>query len=113
MKNPVLYFEIIGPDAASLKRFYAELFDWPVDTENAEYSAFEAGSAGGIDGGVGPDQNGARRVTVYARVDDLQAYLDKAVSLGGELLVPPTEAGGLTFAQFTDPAGNIMGVYTD
>jgi len=111
--NPVLYFEIIGPDAAPLKRFYADLFGWPVDTENAEYSAFEAGSAGGIDGGVGPGQNGDHRVTVYARVDELQPYLDKAERLGGTVLVPPTETGGLTFAQFTDPAGNIMGVYTD
>ena len=111
--NPVLYFEIIGKDAASLKRFYAEMFGWPVDAETAEYSVFEAGGAGGIDGGVGPDQNSDHRVTVYARVDDPQAYLDKAVRLGGKALVPPTEAGGLTFAQFTDPAGNIMGVYTD
>jgi predicted enzyme related to lactoylglutathione lyase len=111
--NPVQYFEIIGPDARALKQFYAELFGWPVDTENAEYSVFEAGAGGGIDGGVGADQNGDGRVTVYARVDDLQGYLDKAERLGGTLLVPPTDAGGLTFAQFSDPAGNIMGVYTD
>lgn len=113
MPNPVSYFEIIGPDAASLKRFYADLFGWPVDTENAAYSPFEAGGDGGIDGGIGPGQGDERRVTVYARVDDVQAHLDKAERLGGTMLVPPTETGGLTFAQFTDPAGNVMGLYTD
>lgn len=37
MKNPVLFFEIIDPDAVPLKRFYADLFGWRVDTANSQY----------------------------------------------------------------------------
>jgi predicted enzyme related to lactoylglutathione lyase len=42
-----------------------------------------------------------------------EGYLDKAEQLDGKLVTPPTEAGGLTFAQGADPAGNVMGIYTD
>jgi predicted enzyme related to lactoylglutathione lyase len=42
-----------------------------------------------------------------------EGYLDKAEQLDGKLVTPPTEAGGLTFAHVADPAGNVMGIYTD
>jgi predicted enzyme related to lactoylglutathione lyase len=39
-------------------------------------------------------------------VDDLQAYLDKAVSLGGSVMVPPTPIPNIgAFAMFHDPEG--------
>jgi predicted enzyme related to lactoylglutathione lyase len=42
-----------------------------------------------------------------------EGYLDKAEQLDDKLVTPPTEAGGLTFAHVADPAGNVMGIYTD
>jgi predicted enzyme related to lactoylglutathione lyase len=48
---------------------------------------------------------------VYVTVDDLQATLDKAKGLGGEVLMPPMEVpGGPTIAQFKDPQGNLIGI---
>ncbi len=47
----------------------------------------------------------------YAEVDDPQTYLDKAVSLGGKVVMPVTMIPDMvTFAQFTDPEGNIFGI---
>lgn len=111
MSNPVSYFEIIGPDAAALQRFYAELFGWPVAAADAQYGTVKTGDGRGIDGGIGNDQSGNQRVTVYAEVDDLQTYLDKAERLGGHTIVPPTEAGAVTFALLADPAGNVTGIF--
>jgi predicted enzyme related to lactoylglutathione lyase len=69
-----------------------------------------------IGGGVGPlqgaDQPGG--ITVYAKVDDLQAYLDRAEKLGGTTVVPPTALPGDFghFAVFTDPDGNAFGLWS-
>jgi predicted enzyme related to lactoylglutathione lyase len=44
-------------------------------------------------------------------VDDLAACLKKAESMGGKTVVPPTEIPDMvTFAQFQDPEGNIVGL---
>lgn len=67
--------------------------------------------AEGINGGIGPTMGGPDRVIFYVQVSDLQAYLDKAESLGGKTVVPPTEVPGVvTFALFSDPTGNVIGL---
>jgi predicted enzyme related to lactoylglutathione lyase len=43
----------------------------------------------------------------YVEMDDLQAYLDKAASLGGKTLVPPVPIPTGTLARMQDPEGNI------
>src|SRR5437764_11062353 len=111
MANPVVHFEVLGKDGAGLQRFYGELFDWKIDSDNPmNYGMVEAG-AGGIPGGVGPSQDGSTLVTIYVQVDDLQAALDKAGKLGGKAVMPPMDVpGGPSIAQFTDPAGNLVGL---
>lgn len=32
MPNPVVFFEIVGPDGPALQRFHADTFGWTVDT---------------------------------------------------------------------------------
>ena len=50
-------------------------------------------------------------MTVYVQVDDLQAYLDKAESLGGKAIISPTEVPGMgAFAWFSDIDGNTIGL---
>ena len=34
MGRPVVHFEVIGKDAATLQRYYGELFDWKIDANN-------------------------------------------------------------------------------
>ena len=47
----------------------------------------------------------------YVEVDDVQAYLDKAVSLSGKMLVPPVPIPTGTFAWMQDPEGNTVGLW--
>ena len=50
--------------------------------------------------------------TVYARVDDLQKYLERAESLGGKTTMEPMSVGeGTEIAAFTDPQGCWFGLY--
>ena len=111
MGKPVVHFEVLSNDAAKLKTFYADLFDWKIDSNNPmNYGMVETGGEGGINGGIGesPDAQG---VSFYVQVDDLQAYLDRAERLGGKTLMPPTEIPNVvTMALLADPDGNRVGL---
>jgi hypothetical protein len=111
MPNPVVHFEVSGPDAATLQSFYGSLFDWKIDADNEMKYGMVATQEGAIGGGVGPSPDGNGSVTWYVRVDDLQASLDKAESLGGKTVNPPMDVpGGPSIAHFSDPAGNVIGI---
>ena len=96
MPNPVVHFEITGTDGTALQKFYRELFDWKIDTNNEwQYGMVETGGEGGTNGGIAANQDGAAggRVTVYAAVNDLQTFLDKAERMGGSVVMPITDMG--------------------
>ena len=84
MPNPIVHFEIMGSDTAKTQEFYSSLFGWTISSDNpAGYGLALTQDEGGlgINGGIGgADQGGGVRVSVYAQVDDPQAYLDKAVA---------------------------------
>jgi uncharacterized protein len=118
MGQPVAFFEIITPDHERAQKFYAELFGWQVAADPAMggYALVDtsAGEAA-IGGGIGPSEPGDKGgVKIYMRVDDLDAYLDRAEKLGGRRLVPPTDLPGDygRFAVFTDPDGNEVGLWS-
>jgi uncharacterized protein len=113
MGAPVVHFEIIGGKENQLEQFYSELFGWKINSNNPlKYGLVDTGGGpGGINGGVSANQEGVNRVSVYARVDDLQATLDKAEKLGGKTILSPTEVpGGPKLALLADPAGNVTGL---
>jgi len=111
MANPVNHFEVLGQDGPALQQFYGSLFDWKIDAANPMNYGIVAPSEGGIGGGVAASQDGSSVVTFYVQVDDLQAALDKAESLGGKTVMPPMDVpGGPSIAQFSDPAGNVIGL---
>jgi len=114
MGQPIVHFEIMGSDAKRLQQFYADLFAWRIrpagGPETGFYGMIDGGSSG-LAGGIGQEPSGRTRVTVYVQVPDLQAALDRAVSLGGRVAMPPVAVpGGPTMAQIADPDGNITGL---
>ena len=111
MGSPIVHFEILGPDATKLNSFYHDLFGWEIDANNEfNYGMVAVQDDQGIAGGIGAAMDGKPVVTVYAQVPDLQAALDKAVSLGGKVVMEPADLGMIQLAQFTDPAGNLIGL---
>ena len=113
MPNPVIHFEIQVKDAGAAQEFYSKLFDWKIDADNPMNYGVVDTQAGGINGGVTTDP-AAPQVIMYVAVEDLQASLDRAKSLGGKTVVPPTEIPGVvTFAMMADPEGNVIGLVLD
>jgi uncharacterized protein len=99
------WFEVLGADAGRSQAFYAELFGWEVP--GGAYGQVVAGIGGGI--GAGGE---ARWVTVYAAVEDVEATLARAGSLGGTRVYGPNPVDDHTdTGAFRDPAGNLFGVY--
>lgn len=111
----VSWFEVLGPDPDALLSFYTELFGWQAhrsDSGDFVYHEIDTGSGKGIAGGIGGSPDGQPHVNVYAKVDDLQKYLERAESLGGKTIVPPMDVSeGTAIAQFADPQGNVFGLY--
>src|SRR5437588_4251353 len=102
MGNPVVHFDISGPDAAALQSFYGELFGWAVTSlPEMEYALVDTQAGSGINGGIGTSRDGNGGVTFYVFSEDLQASLDKAESLGGRTTQPVTVIPGtVTLAMF-------------
>jgi predicted enzyme related to lactoylglutathione lyase len=112
MGNPVVYFEVLGKDHEALNAFYSELFGWTASpVGDAPYSVVDTGADGSIPGGVGEAADGTEHVTFYVEVDDLDAALRKAESLGGRQILGPTDFPGGSFAQFADPEGHTIGLW--
>ena len=117
MGAPVAYFELMAKDPERIGRFYDELFGWSrSDGGQPGYSLVDTGSGpDGIGGGIGAPDDPSRAGTtrIYMRVDDLQLYLDRAVALGGSVVVPPTPLPGDfgSFAMFADPEGRAVGLW--
>ena len=109
MGAPVTWFEISTDDAAAARGFYAELFGWKLQVIDEINYALVDTDSGGIGGGIGEAQ-GPNQVIFYIEVPDPQASLDRIEEAGGKTIVPVTETEMVTFAQFADPQGNVVGL---
>jgi predicted enzyme related to lactoylglutathione lyase len=105
-----VHWEINARDPKALHTFYETAFGWKIDANNPMGYGMVTAGGSGINGGIGPAQ-GAPGVTFYVRVPDLEAALRRIGELGGSTMVPPTVIPNVvTFAVFTDPQGNRIGL---
>ena len=110
----VVWRELMTSDLERAKGFYGELFGWRLDRDNpAAYGVLPPPGGKGIPGGIG-ERGGVfnHRITFYVETEDLQASLDRAVALGGQVVTPPTPVAGIRVALFEDPEGNVVGLAT-
>ncbi len=80
MANPVVHFEIAGPDGPALRQFYRDLFSWNIEAQSEEMGNYGLvqWSEGGIGGGImetTEDMPDHSYVTFYIQVDDLSGSL--------------------------------------
>jgi predicted enzyme related to lactoylglutathione lyase len=113
MAASVVHWEISAKNSKLLQDFYSNLFGWNINADNPQqYGLVDTGMKMGIGGGIyqGTEQQ-QHGVVIYTQVEDIQAYLDKAVGLGGKVILPITEIPNMvTYAMFADVEGNVMGL---
>ncbi|HEV3003664.1 MAG TPA: VOC family protein [Pirellulales bacterium] len=112
MGCPIVHFEIGCRNAEKTARFYTELLDWKT-TPYGPAQMVDTQDPAGIRGHINSlGHEPHNYVAIYAQVDDLQAYIDKAQRLGGKMLVPPTEVPTMGhFAWIADPEGTVFGLW--
>lgn len=112
MGQAVVHFDISAQNPAALESFYQSVFGWTLNAiPDMNYTIVQPGGGHGIPGGIGPAGEGPGQIAFYVESDDLQADLDKAVSLGGRVTQEVIEIPGtVKLAMFADPAGNQVGL---
>src|SRR5438552_8106827 len=100
--NAIVHFDICGPNEVALHGFYRELVGWKIDPQGPGYALVE--TPGGLRGSLVETQSA--QLSLGVGVPDLASSVDRAVTLGGEVVMPPTDNGWVTKAQVRDPAGN-------
>jgi uncharacterized protein len=122
LKHPVIHFEIVGRDPATLAKFYRDVFGWatkdPMPGDPMQYVTIDTvpGEDGFISGGIGKAPDGYDgHVTWYVRVDNVENALAKIEANGGSRMIGPDKVpmpggGEITIGVFRDPQGNTIGL---
>lgn len=110
MAAKIIHVEVVGKDGPALQRFYSDVFDWELDTNNpGGYGMVRQGEITGAVGGAPEGQPG--HVTFYVHTEDPAATLRRVEELGGRVIMPLTEvAPETTIALFADPEGHVVGI---
>ena len=104
MTQPIVFFDIAGPDDVQLKTFYSSVFNWNPD----QTGQFSVPVIAPIQGTIRKDPSEKR---IYVGVQDVSACLIEIEKAGGTVDVPRFEVPGLVvLGLFRDPAGNPMGL---
>jgi predicted enzyme related to lactoylglutathione lyase len=111
---PVDWFELSCSEPQKAWDFYRDLFGWTIDRQEGDgfvHGGVESGS-GAVKGGIGSSPSGTPQMILYAFVEDLSKYLERAEGLGAKTVMPSTKVDDHThIAVFTDPQGNTFGLY--
>lgn len=114
--SPIVHVEFAARDPQVTAKFYASLFGWQTDVDEAlNYHMFsaEGGPGGGFVAEGGELQMQPREVIVYAGMDDIEGTLARVEELGGKILTPKTEIPHVGwFAIASDPDGRRFGLFT-
>jgi uncharacterized protein len=110
MADPIVFFDIAGPDLAGQAAFYKAVFGWEISPDGRTLVPVQSPLPGALR--VEPPQQGPTTERVlYVGAPDITAALGKVVEHGGAVVFPRYEVPGVVVvALFTDPAGNRTGL---
>jgi predicted enzyme related to lactoylglutathione lyase len=108
----ICYVEIPANDVSVSVRFYQEVFGWQVRRRGDGSIAFDdtVGEVSGtwVNGRPPSPEPG---ILIYIMVDSVAAAVDAVIANGGKIVQPiGIDAPEIT-ARFSDPAGNVFGLY--
>ncbi len=121
MSGRVVHFEVPFDDVDRARAFYQNAFGWNImPMPEMSYTMVSTGPTGDqgpsepgyIGGGMMERNELFRGPIITVQVDDIQDALAKVEALGGKTAQPRRDLGQMgATAYFTDPEGNLMGLY--
>jgi predicted enzyme related to lactoylglutathione lyase len=108
----ICYLEIPAVDIKKSMSFYKSVFGWHIRQRSDGHIAFDDG-VGEVSGTWVTDRKPAATIgiLIYIMVNDINAAIDAVIANGGVIVQPVGMDAPEITARFTDPAGNIMGIY--
>jgi len=110
----ICYIEIPAIDIARSADFYKGVFAWNIRKRGDGSTSFDD-ATGEVSGTwvLGRSPATAPGLLVYIMVDNVAATLDVIAANGGEIVQPIGADAPEITARFSDPAGNVIGLYQE
>src|SRR4030095_16281594 len=108
----VCYIEIPATDVQTSASFYQSVFGWNTRTRGNGSVAFDDG-VGEVSGTwvLGRPPMTEVGLLIYIMVDSVAGTVDKVTANGGTIVQPIGADAPEITARFSDPAGNVLGLY--
>jgi uncharacterized protein len=108
----ICYIDIPAVDIARSADFYAQVFGWEIRKRGDGSTAF-SDTVGQVSGtwSVGRSPASQPGLLIYVMVEDVEATIKAIVANGGEIVQPIGGDAPEITARFSDPAGNVIGIY--
>lgn len=108
----ICYIEIPAADVAQSSTFYEKVFGWSLRKRGDGAIAFDDG-VGQVSGTWVLNRPPMSQVglMVYVMVDSVEETVKSVIANGGKIVQPIGADAPEITARFTDPAGNVIGLY--
>jgi len=108
----ICYIEIPATDIATSSTFYEKVFGWSLRKRGDGAIAFDDG-VGQVSGTWVLNRPPMSQVglMVYVMVDSVEETVKSVTANGGKIVQPIGADAPEITARFTDPAGNVIGLY--
>ncbi len=108
----ICYLEIPAHDIQASASFYHKTFGWKIRTGEDGHVSFDDG-VGEVSGMwvLGKKPMTEAGIIISIMVDDAEATKKLVINHGGKVVYSMKMDSGEVIIHFTDPAGNIMGLY--
>jgi predicted enzyme related to lactoylglutathione lyase len=110
----ICYLEIPALNIRSSAEFYRKVFGWHIRERGDGSLAFDDG-VGEVSGTwrLGRPPTTQAGLLIYIMVDDVTATIELVAANGGQCVQPIGADAPEITARFTDPAGNLFGLYQE
>ena len=108
----ICYIEMAAADVERSSAFYKAVFGWNIRKRGDGAMAFDDG-VGEVSGSwiKGRTPATSPGLLVYIMVDDMEKTIEAVIANGGTIVQPVGMDAPEITARFSDPAGNIIGLY--
>ena len=110
----ICYIEMPAIDIKASARFYKEVFGWQIRERGDGNIAFDD-TVGQVSGTwvIGRKALTEPGLLIYIMVDSVAKTIDAIITSGGRIVQPIGMDAPEVTARFSDPAGNIIGLYQE
>jgi len=110
--HTIAYVELVAPDLPASRAFYEAAFGWQFNDYGPTYAGIRTADGSGEVGGLNTNgRAGPGGALLLIVSEDLDGSVAAVAAAGGVLVTPPEAYPGGRRFTFTDPAGNVLGVF--